>query len=560
MPSNFCLLPKYADELARKIDEGELGLDTLSRMSSADRRAAFADIMGETNAERVNAAFESKLLLENQKKGLETWIRQTTKGKPQVAKDLLARVARMDRVLESNDPFLEDLAKQRLGFSVTQEEAGRIVELSKAVSDAEAAIAQGADPIEYGRAKVAFSNYVSDLKNGDQSLGAQLSDVAKSPIKLAGLSKSVKASLDNSAIFRQGWRTMFTDPGTWLKNSAQSFKDFYATAKGHEALDEVMAEVLSRPNARNGYYRKARLAVGNIEDQFPSSLPERIPGLGRLFKASEAAYNGFLYRTRADIFDKYVEIAKASGDIEYPKQLEALGNVVNALTGRGRLGKLDAAGDVVNSAFFSLRALKANVDFLTAHQLPETFSGPGTDLSRELAAKNLVQTAVGMAAILATAHAIRPDAVELDPRSSDFGKIKVGDTRFDMSGGMGSLLTFAARLATAKSKSTTTHRVTELDSGKFGGKTRLDVVHDFFENKLSPAASIIRDYLKGQDREGNAPTVGSVANNLGTPLPITNAVELLKDPNSANVFIAMLADALGIATNTYNGKSKKRIP
>jgi hypothetical protein len=202
----------------------------------------------------------------------------------------------------------------------------------------------------------------------------------------------------------------------------------------------------------------------------------------------------------------------------------------------------------VNSAFFSLRALKANVDFLTAHQLPETFSGPGTDLSRELAAKNLVQTAVGMAAILATAHAIRPDAVELDPRSSDFGKIKVGDTRFDMSGGMGSLLTFAARLATAKSKSTTTHRVTELDSGKFGGKTRLDVVHDFFENKLSPAASIIRDYLKGQDREGNAPTVGSVANNLGTPLPI------------ANVFIAMLADALGIATNTYNGKSKKRIP
>jgi hypothetical protein len=560
MPSNFCLLPQYAEELARKIDAGELGLDTLSRMSSADRRAAFADIMGETNAERVNAAFESKLLLENQKKGLETWIRQTTKGKPEVARDLLARVQRMDRVLESNDPFLEDLAKQRLGFTVTQEEAGRIVELSKAVSDAEAAIEHGGDPQDYGRAKVAFSNYVSDLKNGDQSLRAQLSDVAKSPIKIAGLSKSVKASLDNSAIFRQGWRTMFSDPGTWLKNSALSFKDFYQATKGHEPLDAVMADVLSRPNARNGNYRKARLAIGNIEDQFPSSLPEKIPGLGRLFKASEAAYNGFLYRTRADIFDKYVEIAKASGEMDDPKQLEALGNVVNALTGRGRLGKLDNAGDVVNAGFFSLRKLKSDVDFLTAHQLPEKFSGPSTQLSRELAARNLVQTAVGMAAILATAHAIRPDAVELDPRSSDFGKIKVGDTRFDMSGGMASLLTFAARLATMKSKSTTTHVVSELNSGRFGGKTGLDVVHDFFENKLSPAASIIRDYLKGQDRQGSEPTAGSVAVNLIEPLPITNARELWNDPKSANLFIAMLADALGIATNTYDGKPKPRTP
>jgi hypothetical protein len=107
-----------------------------------------------------------------------------------------------------------------------------------------------------------------------------------------------------------------------------------------------------------------------------------------------------------------------------------------------------------------------------------------------------------------------------------------------------------------KSKSTTTHRVTELNSGKFGSKTGLDVVHDYFENKLSPAASIIRDYLKGQDREGNKPTPVSVAVNAAAPLPITNWWELYKDPNSANVFVAMIADALGISTNTYGGKRK----
>jgi hypothetical protein len=223
MPANFCLLPKYAEELARRIDEGELGLDTLARMSSADRHAAFADIMGEANAQHVNAAFESKLLLENQRKGLETWIRQTTKGKPEVARDLLSRVARMDKVLEPNDPegFLADLAKQRLGFGVSMEEAGRIAELSKAAADAKTALENGGDRMAYGRAKVEFSNYVSELKNGVKepaTLGSTLKNAA-------GFSKSLKAAFDNSALFRQGWKVMFAHPEIWARNAKQSFVD-----------------------------------------------------------------------------------------------------------------------------------------------------------------------------------------------------------------------------------------------------------------------------------------------------------------------------------------------
>jgi hypothetical protein len=493
MPANFCLLPQYADALAERIKTGALNVADLAKLSSEDRRAALADVIGDANAEHVNAAFESKLLLQNQQKGLETWIKQTTKGKPEIQRDLLARVARMDKVLDPKDAdgFLADLAKQRLGFGVTMEEAGKIAELAKATSEAKAAMENGGDRMDYGRAKVAFSNYVSDLKNAAPK---EKLTVGSAIAKGASLSKSVKASLDNSALFRQGWKTLFSHPDVWAKNSLQSFKDFAQQAGGKAVLDEVNAEIQSRPNALNGNYRKAKLAIGNVEDQFPSSLPEKVPGFGRLFKASEAAYNGFLYRTRADVFDKYVQIAEASGDINEPGQLESIGNLVNSLTGRGHLGKAEGAANVTNALFFSLRSLKSNVDFLTAHQ----FQGGATDFVREQAAKNLVQTIVGTATVLAVAHAVAPGSVEWNAESSDFGKIKDGNTRFDVTAGMGSLAVLAARLAMLKTKSTTTKIVSPLNSGQFASKTGLDVVHDFFENKLSPAAGIVRDLLKGR--------------------------------------------------------------
>lgn len=156
---DFCLLPKHIDELKERYRTGALDLDALARLSSADRRAALAEIVGDANAQHTNALFESKLLLQNQKKGLETWIKQTTTGKAQ--RDLLSRVARMDRVLEpgAGDPFLEDLARQKLGFGVTMEEAGKITELSRDVADARTAN----DWDRYVDARVAFREYTGPL-------------------------------------------------------------------------------------------------------------------------------------------------------------------------------------------------------------------------------------------------------------------------------------------------------------------------------------------------------------------------------------------------------------
>lgn len=551
MPANFCLLPKHADELKARLASGALDVAALSRLSSVDRRAAFAQFIGDAAAQHVNASFESKLLLKNQQQGLRTWVKQTTQGKPDVQRDLLARVDRMDQVLQPGSDFLEDLARQKLGFGVSMQEAGHIAQLAKATATARAALSAGTgDRMDYGRAKVEFSNYVSDLKNETpQKLTAGLA------LKnAAGFSKSILAAFDNSALFRQGWKNLFAHPEIWYKNAKQSFVDMAQQFGGKEVLNEVQADIQSRPNALNGRYRKAGLAIGNIEEAFPTSLPEKVPVLGRAYKASEAAFTAFQYRSRADVFDKYMEIAQKSGvDLRDRAQLESIGKLVNSLTSRGHLGAAEPAANVVNVLMFSGRKLKSDLDFLTAHQ----FESGVTPFVRHQAALNLVKVVTGTAAILAVAHAVSPESVEFDPRSSDFGKIRVGNTRFDLTGGMGSILTLSARLATMSSKSSASGKVTPVNSGKFGAATGTDLVYNFFENKLSPAAGVVRDLLKGEMRSGEKPTLLNEVAGLVTPLPITNALELGQDPNSAGVLLGTLADALGIATTTYDGKKRK---
>ncbi len=556
---SFCL-PKYAADIFKgKLINNEINPEKLSSMTSTERRAFFTEFLGEENAKQTNALFESKLLLKNQQQGIINWAKSVVGMKPEILRDIISKVDKMTEVLSPKDEkaFLSDLAEKRLGIGVSVEEAGHIVDLAKRVSDAKTAIDNGGERIDYGRAKVAFDNYIKELKL--EASSKSLMDRVKHPLDtvsdLAGQAKSIKASFDLSAIFRQGFRPMLTHPAIWLKNSLGAFEDAWKTFGGKEVMDEVNADLQSRPNATNGYYRKAKLAIGAPEEAYPSSLPEKIPFLGRAYKASETAFTGFQYKMRADVFDKYIEIAKKSGvDPSDKAQLESIGKLVNSLTMRGNLGALEPVANVVNNVFFSPRAIKSHIDFLTAHAFDPDVSA----FAKKQAAINLVKVISGTAAILAVANALKPGSVELDPRSSDFGQIRIGDTRFNVTGGMNSIITLAAREIMQSSKSATTHKVTPLNSGKFGAQTGQDVIVDFFANKLSPASSVVKDLINQSDFNGNKPTLLNEANNLVTPLAITTAMEAANDPRSANILLTVLADALGISANTYGGSKKKK--
>lgn len=557
--AGFCLIPKIADEFIDRIKKGEITPEKLNSLDSAGRREYFAKFMGEEIAIQTNALYESKLLLKNQQRGIINWAKQVSGLKPSTRASIIERVNKLDKVFDpkSEKEFLNDLANKKLGIDVSFDEVKKITELSKEVMDKKEAFENGGDRISYGEALVDFNDYVEGLKH--ESNKTNLTDLKKNPVitigkalvKGAGIMKSLKASLDNSAIGRQGLKVMLSNKGSgiWLKNALKSFDDIVKTFGGKNVERAVKADILSRPNAVNGKYKKYGLYLKSAEEAYPSSLPEKIPVLGRAFKASEAAYKNFMLRTRADLFDKYAEIADKTG-----ADLTGIGEMINSLTGRGHLGSLERGADTLNNIFFSPRFLKSHIDLLTAHSLDKNIS----PYVRKQAALNLLKTISGIAGALTLANAVAPGSVEWDPRSSDFGKIKIKNTRFDATGGMASVATLASRLIRNSTKSSLTNKIKPLNSGEYGSKTSGDVIMDFFNNKLSPAASLIRDLLNRHDRDGAPLSLKKVALDTVTPITISTYQELKKDPNSADNLIAMIADGLGISTNTYSKESLKK--
>lgn len=561
--ANICLPKELASKFIRALREGVLNPGELANMTSAQRREFFARLLGTEYAPHVNALFESKLLLKNQQTGMINWAKQVAGLKPTVRRDMLARIAKLDKVLTATEhqKFLEDLAAERLGTHVTFEEAAQIAQFSQEVQRLKATADRSkADANKYGAAVVLLENKVAELKlsNSRRSLKEIKEGILKRPVgevkdqiyTLAGTAKGIGASLDNSALFRQGWRTLFTNPILWARNAAKSFQDIVGQVirkpSNEDIINGIKAEIRGRENSRNGLYQKMKLDIGVEEEMFPTSLPAKIPLFGRLYAASETAYKGFLYRLRADLADKYVEVAKNSGvNLNDKLEVESIGRLTNSLTGRGNLGKAEAIAGGLNTVFFSPRFIKSQFDFLTLHSTDKM-----SVFARKQAALNLLKVISGIALVLGTAKAINPDSVELDPTSSDFGKIKIGNTRFDVSGGMGSMVVLAARLIEGQTKSSVSGKVTQLDSGKFGQPTRQDMVVNYFTNKFAPLPGFIRDLAKKKDFDGTDLTPQKRLAKLA-PIPLQNAFETLQDPNSAPDLLVIIADGLGISTQTY---------
>ncbi len=576
--AGVCLPIEQAKKFIKALKDGVIEPAKLAEMTSAERTSFFEKIVGE-DAKDVNALFESKLLLKNQQAGLVSWAKKVTGITEPVRQDLITKINKMEKVLNPGEEqgFLAALAEKKLGTEITFEEGSKIAKLSKEISETKTAIdpaspARSPERLAYGAKVVEMQNYINELKLANKKRGIKtyLKDLKDKPastigntvLDTFGLSKAINAAFDNSLWGRQGFKAIFTNPKAWATNFAKSWGDIYKQLKlkptDNAVVDAIKADIYSRPNAIDGTYNRMKLDIGTMEEAYPTSLPERIPILGRAFKASETAYTGGAYRLRADIADKIIDTNKKMGiDMTDPYEAYSFGKVVNSLTGRGSLGKAGVFAREANVSLFSPKALKANFDFLTGHQIEVFGEKRISAAARKTARNNLIKVTTGIALTLMIAKTLKPDSVELDPRSSDFGKIKVGNTTFDVTGGLSSLVTLMAREFSGSTKSASTGKVTELNSGKYNSPTRVSVLFDFAQNKLSPAAAALNNlYGKGVTFLGEKATYQGELLGLFTPLPAKNAMTSLKTPGAANNILSIVLDALGISSNSYERKNK----
>ena len=149
----WCLPKSLSSKFLDALKDGTFSPERLMEMSSDQRRAEFAKILGDVNAHEVNAQFESKLLLKSQQAGLVNWAKKLAGITEPVRKDIIASINKLDRVLQPEDEegFLADLAAKKLGVSVTADEAKQIFELSQTAAQLRAQIeAQGAGDYRTG--------------------------------------------------------------------------------------------------------------------------------------------------------------------------------------------------------------------------------------------------------------------------------------------------------------------------------------------------------------------------------------------------------------------------
>lgn len=324
--------------------------------------------------------------------------------------------------------------------------------------------------------------------------GSTITDIVNFP-------RSVMASWDLSAPLRQGL------PLVHKKEWWGAWDGMFKSLGSETAFDALQQEIGNRPlfrervdgngNTRPSIATEAGLHLTDLnglthrEESMMSTLAERIPGV----RASNRAYTGFLNKLRADTFQNLVQDAAQTTEGGSPALLKELANFVNVSTGRGSLGSLERSAGALNSLFFSPRLIASRLTMLNPNYY--IMANP---MVRKEALKSLFTVAAAGSTITQLGK-LAGGTVESDPTSSDFGKLKVGNTRLDPYGGFQQYIVAANRLMQGRSKSSTSGKEYKLGE-KFGAPTRLDVAGRFAESKLNPVMSFVTGILRGKNMSG----------------------------------------------------------
>ncbi len=410
---------------------------------------------------------------------------------------------------------------------------------------------------------------IADLEKifGAPQLGSVLRKAKGWPSKLwqefwelANVPRAIMASWDMSAPLRQG---VLLAPGhfkDWAKSIRPMIRAF---------MDEDFAKTYYKAlteGADAARREKAGLFMAEFGDIASAASREEVYIGGRLASAvplvsrSERAYVTFLNSLRANVFDSVTrgwdDIAKTGGKaIAQGKADEvALAHFLNAASGRGSLpGALKKYPELLSATFFSPRLLIGRVEAgaMGAKAIGQVAIGKGSPVTKMIAkdVAAFVGTGVGILSLLKMSGAAD---VEIDPRSSDFGKVRVGQMRFDFWGGYQPIARYTAQLIAGERKSIGTGEEMPVD--------RQNVALNFLRSKLSPLAGATTDIMAGETMMGeqmgtSEETRTQVWNRLA-PLFIQDLAEAVQSQGPMGALKAA-PGAVGVGVQTFETSGQK---
>lgn len=393
------------------------------------------------------------------------------------------------------------------------------------------------DKIDAQKAKL------NDLVGPPKSLGYKIRNVAASVLNAP---TGILAAWDDSFIGRQGLMMLTYKPKSWAKATQQSI-----TALGSEKTSWHM-DMAIRNDKNFPLAQRSGLAHTTLSENAPLSSAEesamyirashKIPVLGAALRPFDRAYT-----TAANVMrhDAFYRMAEAMGDKWSPEEYKAYASFLNKLTGRGELGRLSSFQPELSGLFISSRKIAADVQLLTSPVAnPKVVRGE--------AQKALVGYVAAIASLGLIVNASKKGHVGLNPSDPDFFKLRIGNTRYDLSGGRATLMRAIYKTGVA------TYKYSRWGDAKYGTPTPSQEIIRYLGYKVSPGIATGKALFTGKDIWGKDQSIEQTAKNLITPWNLSGVIDAWKNEGAGIGAVSAIANFWGVSTSTYKDRTKAK--
>lgn len=171
---NFCIPVTLAEKLKEGAKRGEIDIEKMYAMTSLERRAVFEKYVDKTIAKEINLGFE-KAMTSSKVTALKDWAENTFTGsdKLPMKKGVLSKIQELSEsgllTPEKETAFYQDLVAEKLGLTVTTEEATKINELSTKLDKLSTQESEfGTPTAEYFKARREMQDYIESITPSNQ--------------------------------------------------------------------------------------------------------------------------------------------------------------------------------------------------------------------------------------------------------------------------------------------------------------------------------------------------------------------------------------------------------
>lgn len=549
--------------------------DDIKGIAKSDIRDIISGAYGEKRTRKELAAEvrdmkqEAKLLkqIEEAKEG----IKKIKEGKPKTysnkrlsdlykqLKEIQARNAELDPVDEKTDEQKLQQKRKSLYERITelQGKIDRGEHLAEAPKRPQLKLDEGTQylqdqydalqrKVEMDRQKDRYNQNSSVVKAYDKVM------------RLVGIKRVVQTAIDFSMPFRQAVRVTLNP--LHVKTTAKAFNEMFRNTFSEKSFRRMMFEIKNSEYydqmLKDGIHfnEMDTLSTDEINEEFQHSFIYDIPYLREPLLASNRAADSYLNIARFELYmRKRADLERFGLTRENsPEAYKEMAKWVMNLTGRGKaLEMIERSGKgrkIMNNTFYGTRLMASSFNTLN----PMTYLNP--KIPKEVKIDRMKDMIGYMSTYVAAALALSAAGatVSLNPDEADFLKVRFGDKRYDLSGGLATYLRVFFRLTKAAfmSGNPNISEQEKIKYGEFAAKSTIT----FFRNKLAPNTSYAIDFVVRKNAIGQPFDPYQVVKVY--PMYIDDIRTAWEQEAATSLLTAGLPSIFGVSVLQYQEKSK----